>query len=654
MIEMTAITASPGAKAQSWHQDGPTAPSRFGRGFRAGYSVFIQLQNTTKAMGATGACPGLYMCSETPEYVCEENGLQPVNEKGYWRAGDALLMNMDSTHRGSAHVDPDALDRVMFIMTFVAKPRSRAESRQIIQGITFSLRWDMWGHTWQDLEHADTEMIQPWATLRALGLYKKPNAVWGVDYITSACERIPKEDFGFFREHLDDFVSFGGFKFIPQWLQGQVGDGDDDEDSWPEFLLETLERCEAFMEDISFQFAICYVVLFFSISMAFGGPGLRGRLNRFGWALLRLGVIGCVVLTMYRAAVKHVDESDWAYDIRNNLKYTSPFGSEEAAYDGAESLPNRKDVLIETRYKSEYLALYNDYIKNHPGNRLWNELVDEKAEAYASYGGLPSIFREAVAEFIVGAVHEEEGRFLYQSPNARWVVLSDDDAKTQTKFELVVKSNPLKLKLVKELEFLISEVKYNELRKTAMSAGMLPYLLNLKTRLATGTPHPKQNITIVREGSTQTSSSSDRRLHRHGSALPIPQMTIRSVRRPVVLHVGEPPEEPETGAWLQTGDFAEVGFREGKKTYWYKAQILDVLSTGVCHVYFVGEDYDEGLPCSSLRPFIPPTVGDRVQLNSDGRYLTATILREKGNELYDIEIAGVLYEDVDGDLFRHR
>lgn len=92
MIEMTAITAAPGAKAQSWHQDGPTAPSRFGRGYRAGYSVFIQLQNTTKAMGATGACPGLFMCSETPGSVCDENGVQPVNEHGYWRAGDALVV----------------------------------------------------------------------------------------------------------------------------------------------------------------------------------------------------------------------------------------------------------------------------------------------------------------------------------------------------------------------------------------------------------------------------------------------------------------------------------------------------------------------------------------------------------------------------------
>ena len=196
----------------------------------------------------------------------------------------------DSTHRGSAHVDPDALDRVMFIMTFVAKPRSRAESRQMIQGITFSLRWDMWGHTWQeDLLHADTEMIQPWATLRALGLYKKQNAVWGVDYITGSCERIAKEDFGFFREHLDEFIGFGGFKFLPKWLQGQVSD----EDGWPEFLMDTVRRCESFMKGLVFQLAICYIVLFFTVSMSSWWAWFEGT---HGSILLRFDSIGCHLL----------------------------------------------------------------------------------------------------------------------------------------------------------------------------------------------------------------------------------------------------------------------------------------------------------------------------------------------------------------------
>jgi hypothetical protein len=56
LIEMTAITSSYGAEAQYWHDDViPTASAiKYARSFGPSYSVFIQLQNTTKEMGATG------------------------------------------------------------------------------------------------------------------------------------------------------------------------------------------------------------------------------------------------------------------------------------------------------------------------------------------------------------------------------------------------------------------------------------------------------------------------------------------------------------------------------------------------------------------------------------------------------------------------
>ena len=543
----------------------------------------------------------------------------------------------------------------MFIMTFAAKPRPRAESRQIIQGITFSLRWDMWGFTWQDLLRADTEMTQPWATLRALGLYKKPGAEWGVDYITSSCERIAKEDFGFFREHLDDFISFGGFKFIPKWLQGQVSEDDKDE-SWPEFLLDTIERCESFMKGISFQLAVCYIVLLFTISML-TGVGMKGRLSRFALSLLRLGLIYGTVVTLYNAAIKHVDESEWAYDIRNGLKYTSPFGNEEAAFDGPTTLPNRYDVLIETRYKSRYLALYNDFISNHPGNRLWNALLNEKAELYTSYGGLPSVFRGAVSEFIVSAVEENSGRFLYQSPDAQWIVLSDDDAIAQTSFELTVKSNPIKQHLVKELEFLISEAKYNHLRKSAMSARILPHLLGLKKLLVMGVTQARGEVTAVREEGLESVRGPVRYFLPVGSRAMLPRrlkQKVFSLRRPGVLHVGEPSEEPEEGAWLKAGDFAEVLLREGRNHYWYKVQVSTILSTGVCLVFLPGEDDDEPVDCKSLRQFVPPVLGENLEVNSDGSYYSCKILRDKGGGLYDILAEGDEYEDVEDALFRRR
>lgn len=95
LIEMTAITSSYGAIAQTWHDDvvPEGSPVQYARAFGPSYSIFVVLQNTTKSMGATDACPGLHMCAAGPlEEVCQENGFQLVGEHGYWRAGDALLM----------------------------------------------------------------------------------------------------------------------------------------------------------------------------------------------------------------------------------------------------------------------------------------------------------------------------------------------------------------------------------------------------------------------------------------------------------------------------------------------------------------------------------------------------------------------------------
>lgn len=106
LIEMTAITSSYGAVAQTWHDDvGPEAsPVQYARAFGPSYSIFVVLQNTTKGMGATDACPGTHMCAAGPlEEVCEENGFQLVGEHGYWRAGDALLMNMNRYVNGCYH-----------------------------------------------------------------------------------------------------------------------------------------------------------------------------------------------------------------------------------------------------------------------------------------------------------------------------------------------------------------------------------------------------------------------------------------------------------------------------------------------------------------------------------------------------------------------
>ena len=55
LIEMTTITISHGAVDQWWHGDvrEEGSPVRHARTFGPSYSIFIQLQNTTKEMGAS-------------------------------------------------------------------------------------------------------------------------------------------------------------------------------------------------------------------------------------------------------------------------------------------------------------------------------------------------------------------------------------------------------------------------------------------------------------------------------------------------------------------------------------------------------------------------------------------------------------------------
>ena len=116
---------------------------------RENVAVFIQLQNTTKLMGATSACPGTHYCSAGPiDQMCSSHGFQMVGDEGVWQAGDAMLMNMNSLHRGAAHQDPNGEDRVMFVLTFSPAPLPQAESRQLSQGITFSLLWHQWGKSY--------------------------------------------------------------------------------------------------------------------------------------------------------------------------------------------------------------------------------------------------------------------------------------------------------------------------------------------------------------------------------------------------------------------------------------------------------------------------------------------------------------------------
>lgn len=631
LIEMTAITSTYGAKDQHWHDDViPTASAlQFGRAFGPSYSVFIQLQNTTKEMGATACCPGTHFCAAGKiSSFCEENGFQVVNEEGYWRTGDALLMNMNTYHRGARHVLEGGEDRVMLILTFVPQPRTHAESRQMAQGITFSLRWDMWGHTLDDLAKANTRMSQPWATLRALGLYKQRDAAWGVDYVSGASMRIANTDNGFREDELPEFME-QGLGILPKFLYGEI---DTEKEGWREFYLATLVKCEEFFKTVNMVALGAYMLLqslVLLVGLALGGKG--GSLRRFGWVIVRLVITHAIVYGLYLASIKHVDNTQWARDITAGRRFTNPFYKYDDEYHGLTAWPHRNDVLIETRYKTDALAMYNDYVMAHPGNREWKPLLDSMAPLYVAYRGLPPIFREHLAEHIVSSMESQNRRFLYQSQDPQWILMSRQDALAYNKKQLQIASNPVLRHVYTACDYIISNMKTGHLRDFSMTRyDLVPYITALRDKMVRRVVEKESPLNIVRPLSSEESegilaSSNSTLMVR--SFLSKPSCNSRFVRRPLNLSVGVIPGEPSPGAWLMQGEVVEAREqRPPKKQHrWYYGTVELISSSGWFTIRFPN-GRSSYIPRKSIRAYVPFSVGEKVEYSTNGKFRQCKIV----------------------------
>lgn len=567
------------------------------------------------------------------EEFCEREGFQAVNSRtGFWKAGDALLMNMNSYHRGTAHTDPNAPDRVMLILTFVPKPEERSESRQLSQGITFSLRWDMWGHTLWDLQEADKRMKQPWATLRALGLYKPKDAAWGVDYVSSALLRMANEDNGFRRDELDAFLERGGFPWLPQFLHGQVKDNE----NWHEFLVDTVERCLELLGYINIFVVSLYGISLVVISALLSPKhfGLRG-LRRL---VARLILLYALLFAMWLAANHHVDNTDWARDIRAGRKYSVDFGAETLMSPGLENrpstLPHRNDVLIETRYGSRQFHMYNDFTNDHPGTRALRKLVRGIDFAYGQVNS--DFFQSATAAYVVSAVQLFQGRFLLQRGN-EWLWLSDKDAIAFVNSELALESTPVSKRLKQEIRFLESDYKYGAHRNTSLAVRSLGHLDALKNKIL-----EDHAIFRVTDNGTDNSAKPNVASFSHLRQKVTPPSTMPSLSAQVrtrsrTVNIAKEPIEPTDGAWIKSGDAVEGNeFLEDGASHWYRGVLHKVSASGD---YFITYDDDSYgiLAHNFVRAYEPYYVGEELEvLMGDDTVDYGTIETDHGDGTFDV------------------
>jgi hypothetical protein len=569
VIEFTGITAAYGAADQRWHKDVVPRGSAFkySRNFVPSYSLFIPLQDTTAAMGSTEICPGTHMCTSDTYDPCEKKGMFVSGKIGSWKMGHGALVNQQLYHRGTAHRDPNGPERVLFILTFAARPRfgkNQLESRLIGFEGSYSLRWDQWGHTLEDFSHPEKHMIEPWRKLRAFGLYKPARRDWGWDYITVASMRIANEDTSYTPEDLETFVEQGGYSFIPKILKVKLEDDDD----WTDYLLKTIESVMNGLKTLNIRVMTLYLGVLVMLACINWLFGFRKNGSFFRSALCRLLITHGLVLILAFMASRRINSRQWAENIRLKKAFR---GYKEPTQDkqGA-TLPNELDVLKVDRFQSSYLASYNRVLDlQHPGNRNYHQIVNFNS---INYHNLPPSLQRDVASHIVSecrAIHL--GRFLRQNSEAKWVVMSEKESLAKVHVDLTKASHSTFDFLLTQLEYFRSELAAGVWRETALHKHHVSDFIDKLERLVIGgfplTPKPSSLASnVVRSGRPLSPS-----LMSFKPATPIYISKLKVIERERIIPSPLPPQKeitpPWRSAWIQEGDTVDAlyeGTSDGK------------------------------------------------------------------------------------------
>jgi hypothetical protein len=93
------------------------------------------------------------------------NGPLQCYTKATASAGDGLLYKAELFHRGRAHSDPNAPERVVVFLTFAESLVDADDTRMLPPGQSHVLRWNLWGHTIDEFTTIDKKKWRFWHSL---------------------------------------------------------------------------------------------------------------------------------------------------------------------------------------------------------------------------------------------------------------------------------------------------------------------------------------------------------------------------------------------------------------------------------------------------------------------------------------------------------
>jgi len=616
--ELTTIASFYGAPDQGWHSDTKEFGNalKFSRSYAHTYSLFLALQNTTMPMGATEICPGTHYCANPLEELCDVNrmSLADVTGTGQIGAGDGALLSQMVWHRGAAHDDPNGPERILFIMTFLARPRHDRDPRQFAKGTYFHLKWSMWGNTWSDLRNPMEYMKPPYSFMRALGLWKPASRNWGYDMVTSLMMQLSNEML-----HGDDLekrwtprLDAIGF---PKWLRGPLLEQElDMRDAWKAYWDATIGKTRDFMLGINIFAHSLYVVFVLALSVA-ATMKKQGGLALFGSSAVRTSITHGPMYLLFWWGKYGLANTEWGRRVMQGTEMFDPFPpmrilkDEELAFvpTGSTTFPTADDVLIGTRFDSKWMGSYERYLDWHKGNILYRRELKEKAPFYLAYRSLPAIFQERLVEDTVRAVEDARGRFLDQDFRiGTWHIKSREEVLQKVHTDMIVQSMPIKTALARILDREIAEYRFLKLRQAAMGAKSWLHLQKIKSLLV-GNHHKNDS----KSGGAVPKSM----IHLFSPNKPITAPgSPRENRIPAHRRFTAPPAPPQEVYRIGTKVYVQLMDPMTHRPVYYRGDIIEV-SDDTPPLFTVAMETSEHIPnllVEHLSLYTPVTEGDRV------------------------------------------
>ena len=686
VIEMTAITSAYGAKDQFWHTDTVANMGndlKYSRSFVTSYSLFIPLQDTTAAMGATATCPGTQVCHEGgADSFCADLGFQVSGKHGLWKRGYGVLQNQHTYHRGPAHKDQYGDPRVLFILTFAPRPAVRAENRMIGHGGSYSIRWDMWGFTLNDLAHATTRMAWPWAPLKALGLYRFPGSNWGWDFPSIVSMRVANEDVGYEPNDLDDFIEKGEPSWLPNAIRNKAIEKVSEEGEWIEYFLACVDESRNMLNKINMIVVVLYLglaVLFSALQLALAQRKGTKQKTFVPFALKRIVIThGLIALSGY-TALRHIESTPWAKHIQHGRQFTSAVGASSEFYKRQISrstlrptLPRKMDAMFSIRYDGENYGSLNRFMDYHPGNLRLDSFIGH----FASNGStetrsLPQVLQDHIVKTILGEMKREGRRILVQTGDGGWVVMARSEAYELVTRELLKANDRLLRNLDAKIALMIANARYGVLRSTVMAQKFtVTQLERLRKEIFAldginrSSSSPEQSLfgKMTQFSTTGTAKIYQGQMNENGMAAGITSLSCFCDSNRCSL-------SNDGVEFLPTvGDIVKAQY-EGKFNEFYKGKVIRVnnpLRGGYDVEYFDG-DIDRGLAPRSIRRYVPPQLGEVFEgkvPNTKDEWEICAITRvyetdeydvqfedgKKGSSLSVSDIRRVLWEYEEGDV----